>query len=185
MNPGLLHCGQILYHLSQHGISKLLEWVAYPFSRGSSWPRNPTRISCIAGFFTWATVITFRKAIWVIDVQFSRSVMSDSLWSHACQTFLSITNSWSLLKLMSIKAVMQCNHLILCPSLSFCLQSFPASGSFLMSQFFTSGGQSIGASASAFALPMNIWDWCNWYNKTWNRIDFFLTLIIHTLHFSM
>ena len=42
---------------------------------------------------------------------------------------------------------------------SSCLQSFPASWSFLMSQFFTSGGQSIGASASATVLPMNIQDW--------------------------
>ena len=42
---------------------------------------------------------------------------------------------------------------------SFCLQSFPASGSFQMSQFFTSGGQSIGFSASASVLPMNIQDW--------------------------
>ena len=43
---------------------------------------------------------------------------------------------------------------------SSCLQSFPASGSFQMSQFFTSGGQSIGVSASATVLPMNIQDWC-------------------------
>ena len=42
---------------------------------------------------------------------------------------------------------------------SFCLQSFPASGSFPMSQFFTSNGQSIGASASASVLPMNIQGW--------------------------
>ena len=42
---------------------------------------------------------------------------------------------------------------------SSCLQSFPASGSLLMSQFFVSGGQSIGASASASVLPMNIQDW--------------------------
>ena len=42
---------------------------------------------------------------------------------------------------------------------SSCLQSFPASGSFPMSQFFTSGGQSIGASASASVLPVNIQDW--------------------------
>ena len=42
---------------------------------------------------------------------------------------------------------------------SSCLQSFPASGSFPMSQFFTSGGQSIGVSASASVLPMNIQDW--------------------------
>ena len=51
------------------------------------------------------------------------------------------------------------NHLILFHPLSSCLQAFPASGSFLMSQFFTSGSQSIGASASASVPPMNIQDW--------------------------
>jgi len=53
-------------------------------------------------------------------------------------------------------------HPIISPSVvpfSSCLQSFPASGSFLISQFFTSGGQSIGASASAPVFPMNIQDW--------------------------
>ena len=54
--PGLLHCGQVLYQLSHEGSPRILEWVAYPFSRGSSQPRNRTRVSCIAdGFFTnWA-----------------------------------------------------------------------------------------------------------------------------------
>ena len=51
------------------------------------------------------------------------------------------------------------NHLILCRSFSSCPQSFPASGSFQMSQFFPSGGQSIRVSASASVLPMNIQDW--------------------------
>ena len=41
-NPGLLHCRQILYQLSHKGSPGILEWVAYPFSRGSSWPRNWT-----------------------------------------------------------------------------------------------------------------------------------------------
>ena len=54
---------------------------------------------------------------------------------------------------------MPSNHLILCCPFSSCLQSIPASESFPMSQFFTSGGQSIGASASALVLPMNIQDW--------------------------
>ena len=55
-NPGLPHCGQILYQLSHQGSPGILEWVAYPFSSGSSWPRNWTGVSCIAGgFFTnWA-----------------------------------------------------------------------------------------------------------------------------------
>ena len=48
-NPGLLHCRQILYHLSHQGSLWTLEWVAYPFSRGSSWPRNQTGVFCIAG----------------------------------------------------------------------------------------------------------------------------------------
>ena len=55
-NPGLLHCGQILYQLSHKGSPKILEWVACPFSSRSSWPRNRTRVSCIAGWFftNWA-----------------------------------------------------------------------------------------------------------------------------------
>ena len=55
-SPGLLHCKRILYHLSHMGSPRILEWVAYPFSSGSSKPRNWTRVSCIAGiFFTnWA-----------------------------------------------------------------------------------------------------------------------------------
>ena len=79
-------------------------------------------------------------------------------WTAACQASLSITNSCSLLKLMSIKSVMPSHHLMHCCSLCSCLQSFPASGSFPMSQFFASGGQSIGISASASVLPMNIQD---------------------------
>ena len=55
--PGLPHCRQIPYCLSQQESPRILEWVAYPFSRRSSWPRHWTRVSCIAGvFFTsWAT----------------------------------------------------------------------------------------------------------------------------------
>ena len=74
----------------------------------------------------------------------------------AHQASLSITNSWSLPKLMFIESVMPSSHLILPFSH---LQSFPPSGSFQMSQFFTSGGQSIVVSASASVLPMNIQDW--------------------------
>ena len=57
LNPGLLHCRRILDDLSHQGRPRILVWLAYPFSSGSSWPRNWTRASCIAsGFFTiWAT----------------------------------------------------------------------------------------------------------------------------------
>ena len=47
LNQGLLHCRQILYQLSHQGSTRILEWVAYPFSRGTSWPRNWTVVSCI------------------------------------------------------------------------------------------------------------------------------------------
>ena len=81
-------------------------------------------------------------------------------WTAPHQASLSITNSRSLHKLMSIVSVMPSNHLILClHPLLLCLQSFPAPGSFPMSRFFTSGGQSIGVSASASVLSMNIQDW--------------------------
>ena len=80
-------------------------------------------------------------------------------WIAAHQACLSITISWSLLKVTSIESVMPSNHFILCSPLLLSPQSFPASGSFLMSQFFTSGGQSFRVSASAWVLPMNIQDW--------------------------
>ena len=58
LNPGLPHCWQILYQLSHKGSPRILEWVAYPFSSGSSRPRNRMGVSCIAGFLPtelWGT----------------------------------------------------------------------------------------------------------------------------------
>ena len=53
LNPGLPHCRQILYHLSHQENPRILERIAHPLSRGSSWPRNRAGVSCIAGgFFT-------------------------------------------------------------------------------------------------------------------------------------
>ena len=56
-NAGLPHCRRILYHLTHEGSPRIIEWIAYPFSRGSSQLKNGTGVSCIAGrFFTsWAT----------------------------------------------------------------------------------------------------------------------------------
>ena len=90
--------------------------------------------------------------------QFSPSVVSDpeTPWTAAHQASLSITSSRSLLKLMPIELVMSPTHLILCCPFSSCLQSFPASGSFPVSQVFASGGQSFGASASASDLPLEL-----------------------------
>ena len=78
-------------------------------------------------------------------------------WTAARQASLTIINSRSLLKLMFIES--WCHPTISSCVIPFssCLQSFPAPGSFPMSQFFASGGQSIGA--SVLVLPMNIQDW--------------------------
>ena len=80
-------------------------------------------------------------------------------WSAAHQASLSITNSWSLDKLMSIESVMPSNHLILCHPLLLLPSIFPRIKVFPISQSFTSGGQSIRVSALASVLPMNIQDW--------------------------
>ena len=90
---------------------------------------------------------------------FSRSVVPDSVTPRtaARQASLSFTNSWNLLKLMSIDMPSNLSsshaHFPSCP------QSFPASGSFLMSQLFAWGGQNIGVSASTSIFPRNTQDW--------------------------
>ena len=96
----------------------------------------------------------------VRSVQFRHSVESDSAtpWTAVCQASLSITDSWSLFKLMSIESV---SHSTISSSVvpfSYHLQSFPTSGSLQMSLFIASRGQSIGVSASTSVLPMNIQD---------------------------
>ena len=80
-------------------------------------------------------------------------------WTIAHQASLSMANSWSLLKLMSTELVMHATTPYSVVPFFSHLQSFPTSGTFQMSQLFTSGSQSIGVSASASVLPMNIQDW--------------------------
>ena len=96
---------------SIHGVfqARLLEWVAISFSRGFSWPRDWTSISCIAGrCFTEA----FCQSV---SVQLlSRVLLFATPWTAACQAFLSITNCQSPPKPMSIESVMPSKHLILC-----------------------------------------------------------------------
>ena len=101
-----------------------------------------------------------------ISVQFSHSVVSNSLWPHWLQhTRPPCPSSTPRAYWNSCPSNQWC-HLTISSSVvpfSSCLQSFPASGPFQMSQLFTSGGQSIGLSASASVLPMNIQDWFpNW-----------------------
>ena len=98
------------------------------------------------------------KTSWVVVVHSLSCVqLSVTPWTAACQAHLSITSSQSLLKLLSIKSVMPFNHLILCHPLLL-PSKFPRIRVFSKSQFFASGGQSFGTSASTSVLPMNIQD---------------------------
>ena len=130
---------------SVHGISqaRILEWVAISFCRGSSQLRDQNCMSCITGtLFTTVAVQSLSPVQLFVTP-----------WTAARQASLSFTLSLSLLKLMSMESMMTSNYLILCHPLL--LPSiFPSIGSFPMSQFFASGSQNIGASASV--LPMRI-----------------------------
>ena len=96
------------------------------------------------------------------SVKFSRSVVSDSLWPYGQQhASLPCPSLSPRFNPNSCPLSRWCHPTISSSVVPFssCLQSFPASGSFPMSQFLESGGQSIGASASASVLPVNIQDW--------------------------
>ena len=80
-------------------------------------------------------------------------------WTAASRASLSFIISQSLLRLMSIESVMSLNHLIFCCPLLLLPSLFPSIRGFPMSTPFASGGQSVGASASASGLPMNIQGW--------------------------
>ena len=97
----------------------------------------------------------------VDSVQFSHSVMSNSLWPHELQHARLPCPSPTSGVHPNLCPLSQWCHPTISSSLtrfSSCLQSFPESGSFQMSQLFTSGGHSIGVSASASVLPVNIQD---------------------------
>ena len=100
-----------------------------------------------------------RFSLFVVIQSLSHVHLFATPWSAVCQSSLSFTILCSLLKLMSIELVMPSKHVVLCHPLLLLLQSFPASGSFPVSQLFESGDQSIGTSASVPVLPMNIQDW--------------------------
>ena len=99
---------------------------------------------------------------WLNSVKFSHSVMSDSLGPHGLQHARPSCPSPTPRAYSNSNPLSWWSHPTISSSVvpfSSCLQSFPASGSLPMSQFFASGGKIIGPSASASALPMNIQDW--------------------------
>ena len=100
-HPSLPHFRQILYQLSHKGSPRILEWVACPFSRESSWPRNWTRVSCIAGGFF--SIWDIREAILLC----SHSEMIYNLYYLFCnlKAFVLYFSS------VSSKNVQKCNTL--------------------------------------------------------------------------
>ena len=110
--------------------------------------------------FSWLQPIIFICSLQFSSIQFSRSVISDSLRPHGLQNTrppCPITNSWSLLKLMSIDSVMPSNHLILCCPLLLLPSIFHSIRVFSNKSVLHVRCQSIGVSVSV--LPMNIQDW--------------------------
>ena len=108
------------------------------------------------------SVLYFCMLVAISSVQFSRSVASNSLWPHEPQHARPPCPSPTPGVYPYSCPLSQWCHPTISSSVipvSSCPQSFPASGSFPMSQLFASGGQSIGVSASTSALPMNTQDW--------------------------
>ena len=115
-----------------------------------------------AGMWCWECVGVIFLIVSVFSVQFSCSVMSNSSWPHGLPHARLPCPSPTLGTCSNSCPSSQWCHPTISSSVicfSSCLQYFPASGPFPVSQFFTSGGQSFGSSASASVLPMNIQDW--------------------------
>ena len=143
--------------------ARTLGCIAIPSSRGSSRPRDQTHISCVSCISRQILYhLNHQGSGCLSSVQFSHSVVSNSLQHHELQHSRppcpsptpgvypkSCPLSWWCHPTISFSVV----------PFSSCLQSFPTSGSFSMSQLFVSGGQSIGVSASTSVLPMNTQAW--------------------------
>ena len=153
---------------TSRGSSQPMDWagdscVFFTAGRLSAEPSGKLYVCACVCVCVCVCIYIIIARIWYFIVAvvqlFSRVWLFATPWAAALQASLSFTISQSLCKLMSIESMMPTNHLILCHLFSSYLLSFPASGSFPMSWLFTSGGQSIRASASESALPMSIQGW--------------------------
>ena len=129
-----------------HEVAKSWIWL-------SDWTITTTRNSAVGWWCVWGLLLT---------VQFSPSIMSNSLWPHGLQHASLLCPSPAPRVCWNSCPLSRWCHPTISSSVvpfSACLQSLPASGSFLMSQLFALGGQISVASASASVLPMNIQDW--------------------------
>ena len=142
----------IFLHSYQDCFAKQYTGTYTIFSGSTFWRTHAQKMDNKYGLMKASLVLS--------SLQFSHSVISDSLRPHVLQHARPPCPSPTpeLPKLMFIELVMPSNHLILCCPLLLLPSIFPRLGSFQMSQLFASGGQSIGVSASAPVLPMNTQD---------------------------
>ena len=142
----------------------LLSSLALPYQQFCYFLHNQPL--CFLGdpdfYFSWRKIALQCCVVFCCSVQFSSVTRSCTAlcdpMDHSTPGLPVHHQLLELIQTNSIELVMPSNHLILCRPFSSCLQSFPASGSFKMSPFFTSDGQSVGVSASTSVLPMNIQD---------------------------
>ena len=141
-------------HLIPHSL-KCLDPAICPCSIPTSCPHSPLLTQLLSHGYTPYIPLPFLCPLFFCCCSVAQLCPTLCDPMH-CRASLSFTTSLSLLNLMSIESVMPSNHLVLCHPLLLMPLIFPASGYFPMSQLFASGGQSIGDSASASVLPMNI-----------------------------
>ena len=153
---------------SVHGIlqTRILEWGIFSMQ----W-LSLGLLHCRQILYFLSQQVHYMYSVDIMYIQFSRSVVSDSLWPHGPQHArppcpLMTPGVYS----SSCPSSRWCHQSISTSVGPFysCFQSFPVSGSFQTSQLFASGGQSIGVSASASVLPMNIQDW---FPLGWTGLD--------------
>ena len=149
------------------GFSRPEYWSGLPLHSPWYLPNPGIKTKCLAspalagGFFTTTATLEVPSNP-LSSVQFSFSVMSDSLWPHGLQHARHPCPSPTSRAYSNLCLLSPWCHPTVSPSVipfSSCFQSLRALVSFQMSQFFTSGGQSTGVSASTSVLPMNIQDW--------------------------
>ena len=147
LNPGFLNCRQIFYCLNHQESPQGI---------------NICDINSLHFYFKFLMTTKSGMKHYRSSVQFSHSVLSDSLWPHGLQhARLPCPSTTPGAYSNSCPSSRWCHPIISSSVVPFssCLQSFPASGSFPMSWLFTSDGQRIGGSVSESILPMNIKDW--------------------------
>ena len=162
--------GTRIPHAAWHGVAKnrnLSSLFTHPWS-GSPWECQLHKVTS-QQISTYPSFLLYVFALLqVSSVQLLSHVwLFATLWTAACQAFLSFSNSRSSLKLMSIESVMPSNHLILRRLLLLLPSIFPSIRVFSIESVLNIGGQSIGVSASASVLPVNIQDlfllgWTGW-----------------------